>query len=151
VLRTRTRLPAAIHDCEPAAGVLVLPIVFAEMPATASVIDGGTCVPAGLMYFVAGHQPGYLLLGVADNDVPEDQQIVRFADGTGVSQRSYSAEQDGGDGETPLLMASLRGEPLDMSPEARKAAGISEGLVRIAVGLENSDDLIRDLQGGLKK
>ena len=38
-----------------------------------------------------------------------------------------------------------------VSPEARKAAGISEGLVRIAVGLENPDDLIRDLQGGLKK
>ena len=38
-----------------------------------------------------------------------------------------------------------------VSPEARKAAGISEGLVRIAVGLENPDDLIRDLQGGFKK
>jgi O-succinylhomoserine sulfhydrylase len=38
-----------------------------------------------------------------------------------------------------------------VSPEARKAAGISDGLVRIAVGLENTDDLIRDLQGGLKK
>ena len=38
-----------------------------------------------------------------------------------------------------------------VSPEARKAAGISEGLIRIAVGLENPDDLIRDLQGGLKK
>ena len=38
-----------------------------------------------------------------------------------------------------------------VSPEARKASGISEGLVRIAVGLENPDDLIRDLQGGFKK
>lgn len=38
-----------------------------------------------------------------------------------------------------------------VSPEARKAAGISEGLVRIAVGLENVDDLINDLRGGFKK
>jgi O-succinylhomoserine sulfhydrylase len=38
-----------------------------------------------------------------------------------------------------------------VSPEARKVAGISDGLVRIAVGLENPDDLIRDLQGGFKK
>jgi O-succinylhomoserine sulfhydrylase len=38
-----------------------------------------------------------------------------------------------------------------VSPETRKAAGISDGLVRIAVGLENPDDLIRDLQGGFKK
>jgi len=38
-----------------------------------------------------------------------------------------------------------------VSPEARKAAGISEGLVRIAVGLENVGDLINDLRGGFKK
>ena len=38
-----------------------------------------------------------------------------------------------------------------VSPEARKAAGISDGLVRIAVGLENINDLKNDLVGGLKK
>lgn len=38
-----------------------------------------------------------------------------------------------------------------VSPEARKAAGVSDGLVRIAVGLENIDDLKNDLIGGLKK
>jgi O-succinylhomoserine sulfhydrylase len=36
-------------------------------------------------------------------------------------------------------------------PEARKAAGITDGLVRIAVGLENINDLKSDLVGGLKK
>jgi len=38
-----------------------------------------------------------------------------------------------------------------VTPEARKAAGISDGLVRIAVGLENINDLKNDLVGGLKK
>ncbi|MDP3621213.1 MAG: O-succinylhomoserine sulfhydrylase [Polynucleobacter sp.] len=38
-----------------------------------------------------------------------------------------------------------------VSPEARKAAGITDGLVRIAVGLENVEDLINDLRGGFKK
>jgi O-succinylhomoserine sulfhydrylase len=38
-----------------------------------------------------------------------------------------------------------------VSPEARKAAGITDGLVRIAVGLENINDLKNDLIGGLKK
>ena len=38
-----------------------------------------------------------------------------------------------------------------VSPEARKAAGITDGLVRIAVGLENVVDLKNDLVGGLKK
>lgn len=38
-----------------------------------------------------------------------------------------------------------------VSPEARKAAGISDGLIRIAVGLENINDLKNDLAGGFKK
>jgi cystathionine gamma-synthase len=36
-----------------------------------------------------------------------------------------------------------------MSPQARATAGISDGLVRLAVGLEAVDDLIRDLDRGL--
>ncbi len=36
-------------------------------------------------------------------------------------------------------------------PEARKAAGITDGLVRIAVELENINDLKNDLLGGLKQ
>ncbi|SMC23659.1 O-succinylhomoserine sulfhydrylase [Andreprevotia lacus DSM 23236] len=36
-----------------------------------------------------------------------------------------------------------------VTPEARAAAGIREGLIRISVGLENIDDLIADLQRGL--
>jgi O-succinylhomoserine sulfhydrylase len=38
-----------------------------------------------------------------------------------------------------------------ISPEARAAAGIGEGLLRLAVGLEHQDDLIRDLERGLTK
>jgi O-succinylhomoserine sulfhydrylase len=38
-----------------------------------------------------------------------------------------------------------------ITPQARKDAGIVDGLVRIAVGLENIDDLKRDLAAGLKK
>jgi O-succinylhomoserine sulfhydrylase len=38
-----------------------------------------------------------------------------------------------------------------ISPQARKEAGIVDGLVRIAVGLENIEDLKNDLQAGLKK
>jgi O-succinylhomoserine sulfhydrylase len=36
-----------------------------------------------------------------------------------------------------------------LSPEARAAAGIGEGLVRVAVGLEDVGDLMADLQRGL--
>ncbi|MGG2046703.1 O-succinylhomoserine sulfhydrylase [Burkholderia gladioli] len=38
---------------------------------------------------------------------------------------------------------------LRITPEARAAAGISEGLIRLAVGLESAEDLCRDLARGL--
>jgi len=37
-----------------------------------------------------------------------------------------------------------------LSPEERDAAGIGEGLLRVAVGLEAVDDVQRDLQRGLQ-
>jgi O-succinylhomoserine sulfhydrylase len=36
-----------------------------------------------------------------------------------------------------------------LSPEARAAAGVSDGLVRLAVGLESVEDLKADLKTGL--
>lgn len=36
-----------------------------------------------------------------------------------------------------------------LSDEAKKAAGISEGLIRLSVGLEDADDIIADIQRGL--
>ena len=36
-----------------------------------------------------------------------------------------------------------------MGPEARRAAGISDGLLRLSVGLEAEADLLSDLEHGL--
>ncbi len=55
-------------------------------------------------------------------------------------------------GETGTLIehpASMTHSP--MTSEARSAAGIAEGLVRISVGLEHVDDIISDLRQALKK
>lgn len=38
-----------------------------------------------------------------------------------------------------------------MSPEARKSAGIDDGLVRFSVGIEDANDIIRDLKQALDK
>ena len=38
-----------------------------------------------------------------------------------------------------------------MSPEARAAAGISDGLLRLSVGIEHADDLVADLQAALQR
>jgi O-acetylhomoserine/O-acetylserine sulfhydrylase-like pyridoxal-dependent enzyme len=38
-----------------------------------------------------------------------------------------------------------------LDPEARRVAGIGDGLVRVAVGLEDPDDLIEDFTRALDK
>jgi cystathionine gamma-synthase len=38
-----------------------------------------------------------------------------------------------------------------MSPEARRAAGIGDGLLRLSVGIEHADDLRRDLEDALER
>ncbi|XP_069109591.1 LOW QUALITY PROTEIN: L-methionine gamma-lyase-like [Argopecten irradians] len=43
------------------------------------------------------------------------------------------------------------GPMFDETTEDRRSGGISEGLVRLSVGLEDPDDLIRDLQQALDK
>ncbi len=36
-----------------------------------------------------------------------------------------------------------------MAPEARAAAGLADGLLRLSIGIESTDDLLRDLEAGL--
>jgi cystathionine beta-lyase/cystathionine gamma-synthase len=38
-----------------------------------------------------------------------------------------------------------------MEPEARRRAGIADGLVRVSIGLEDLDDLIEDFDRALEK
>ena len=49
----------------------------------------------------------------------------------------------------PGSEAAGRAEESVIDPEARAAAGINEGLLRIAVGLEAVEDLQVDLERGL--
>lgn len=55
-----------------------------------------------------------------------------------------------GDAETLIQHpASMTHSPY--TPEERTAAGISEGLIRLSVGLENADDIIEDLKNAFNK
>ena len=40
---------------------------------------------------------------------------------------------------------------LTMGEEARKTAGITEGLIRLSVGIENVNDILEDLEQALQK
>ena len=37
-----------------------------------------------------------------------------------------------------------------LTPEARRAGGVEDGLIRLSIGLEDRDDLIADIEGGLR-
>lgn len=55
-------------------------------------------------------------------------------------------------GDTETLIqhpASMTHSPY--TKEEREAAGITDGLVRLSVGLENVEDIIADLEQGLEK
>jgi cystathionine beta-lyase/cystathionine gamma-synthase len=39
----------------------------------------------------------------------------------------------------------------NLTPEERKLAGISEGLIRLSVGIEDADDIFADLENALSK
>jgi len=98
------------------------------------------------------------------------QQVVRMLD---ADRQAQQAITDAGGGE-PGVRAFLEGleyftlaESLGgveslvahpatmthaaMSPEARAAAGIGDGLLRLSVGIEHADDLVADLGAALDR
>lgn len=54
-------------------------------------------------------------------------------------------------GVETLITLPARTTHLGMRPEERAAAGISDGLVRISVGIEDPEDLVRDLRQALDR
>ena len=50
-----------------------------------------------------------------------------------------------------LVTHSVTMTHADIDPDERQRIGITDGLVRISAGLEDSDDLIEDLRQGLDK
>jgi methionine gamma-lyase len=71
---------------------------------------------------------------------------TRFMDSVQLAIRAVSL----GDAET-LVQHPASMTHLTYPPEERARHGISEGLVRISVGLENLDDLVEDIQQALDK
>jgi cystathionine gamma-synthase len=113
---------------------------------------------AALSEVAAVHYPG--LKSHPDHELAKRQQAgfgamlsVELAPGLGPAEvtralrRFTLAESLGG-------IESLVAHPATMthaamSPEARRAAGIGDNLLRLSIGLEHADDLIADLEGAL--
>ena len=71
---------------------------------------------------------------------------IRFMDSVQLAMRAVSL----GDAET-LVQHPASMTHITYPPEEREKHGISDGLVRLSVGLENLDDLINDIQQALNK
>ncbi|HNH84846.1 MAG TPA: PLP-dependent transferase, partial [Acidobacteriota bacterium] len=54
-------------------------------------------------------------------------------------------------GVESLITRPVQTSHSGLSPEDRQKAGISNGLIRVSVGLEATEDLIEDFSDALKK
>ena len=86
---------------------------------------------------------GAMLSFELDGDVAE---IEAFVDGL---QYFSLAESLGGVESLIAHPASMT--HASMAPEARRTAGIADGLLRLSVGIEDGDDLLRDLDAALAR
>ncbi len=87
-----------------------------------------------------------LAIEVADSDGNADRQAAwRFIDGTEL----LSITANLGDVKSTITHpgSTTHGR---VNPEEKERAGITENLIRIAVGLEDIDDLKKDLTLGIK-
>ena len=50
-----------------------------------------------------------------------------------------------------LIMHPASSSHVNLSPEERAAAGVTDGLIRLSVGIEDVNDLIQDLFQALEK
>ena len=83
--------------------------------------------------------------GLIAFDVPGGQEAAwRFIDAT----RLVSITANLGDARTTITHPATTTHGR-LSPEARRAAGIGDGLIRVAVGLESVEDLEADLARGI--
>ena len=91
---------------------------------------------------------GVLAFSLRDEGPPDEgrlhDRIGRFLGGLRLAHRAASLGS----------VATLVGPPsvtshVELTPEGRARAGIPESLIRYSVGIENAEDLIRDLDGAL--
>lgn len=117
---------------------------LAQHPAVAKVYYPGFKEhPAQALMGTQMHGPGAVIAFELTGDMAAAQ---RFIDALQMITIAVSL----GDAETLIQHpASMTHSPY--TPEARAAAGISDTLIRIAVGLEAVDDIIADLEFGLQR
>ena len=86
---------------------------------------------------------GAMLSFEIEGDVPH---IEAFVDGL----RYFSLAESLG-GVESLVAHPATMTHASMAPEARRAAGIADSLLRLSVGIEDGDDLLRDLDAALSR
>mgnify|MGYP001131951037 CR=1 FL=1 len=75
-----------------------------------------------------------------------EAQVAAFLDGL-----EYFSLAESLGGVESLIAHPVTMTHASMAPEARRVAGISDALLRVSVGIEDADDLLRDLDAGLAR
>ncbi len=83
--------------------------------------------------------------GIVSFDLGSDDAAKRMIDATRLCVISYSL----GDVKT-LIALPTRMSHRALPPHARAQAGITPGLIRLSVGLEDVDDIIADLEQAMR-
>ena len=86
---------------------------------------------------------GAMLSFELDGDEP---QIEAFVDGL-----DYFSLAESLGGVESLIAHPATMTHASMAPEARRTAGISDSLLRVSVGIEDGDDLLRDVDAALAR
>jgi len=73
-------------------------------------------------------------------------QIEAFVDGL-----EYFSLAESLGGVESLIAHPATMTHASMAPEARRTAGISDSLLRVSVGIEDGDDLLRDIDAALAR
>lgn len=84
--------------------------------------------------------------GVVSFELEDMGSALRFLGGLKVIKTAPSL----GGAET-LITHPVSSSHKNINPQEREELGITEGLLRLSVGLEDKEDLLEDLEGGLEK
>ncbi|MGN6382641.1 MAG: PLP-dependent transferase, partial [Dyella sp.] len=76
----------------------------------------------------------------------EVEEIAAFVDGL-----EYFSLAESLGGVESLIAHPASMTHASMAPEARRTAGIADTLLRLSVGIEDGDDLLRDLDAALRR
>ena len=134
----------ALRMRQQCANAIAVATWLADQPGVARVYYPG--LPSHPQHELAGRAFGGLFGAMVSFDLREGDRgaLFRFVDGLRLVLPATSL----GDIYT-LVSVPIMSSHRDLTPEQRAARGISDGMLRLSIGIEDAADIIEDLRGAL--